>query len=135
MRLRAHLTSGILASLALIGCNGPEGDDGPPMPKFVEFEGKVDPQLVGFWKSEGGRSGLDLTEDGSAKILTVSASPKGDVRSTLEGNWLCKDKDLLLRYTAPGQPQSTVKYRFELSGDSMTLIQGSGRMKTVYKRK
>jgi len=110
-----------------------ETDDTPPKPAAVAFEGTVDPKFVGTWKTAKETSCLDLRKDGSAQILSAHPSPRGIVKSTLEGSWLVSGGDLLLRYTVPHQTETIVKYPATLSGNKMILVQGS-KSKESYTR-
>lgn len=131
---RAAATAAVLwAGLAgLWGCAEPEADVMPSAPPSVVFEGKVAPDLVGAWKTDDGRSGLELGKDGTLKVLLVAATPGGDSKSTYVGEWRVHSDNLLLRYRT-GEQDATVRYPFHRAADVMTLTQG--QMKTVYRRK
>ncbi|HWA84219.1 MAG TPA: hypothetical protein VG820_12320, partial [Fimbriimonadaceae bacterium] len=74
----------LAACLLLFGCQ-PETDEAAagPLPPKVVFEGTIDPKLVGHWATDDGKSVLDLKLDGHASILSVTASPSGDQKTTL----------------------------------------------------
>lgn len=116
------------------GCSPPEEPDaGPPMPKKVLFEGKVDAALVGKWSTKDGHSVIDLSSDGKANIVAVASTPGGKQKTEYAGEWLSTPDDLLLKYVVPLQGESTVKYAFKLAGSHLTLTSGIGT-KTEYQK-
>ncbi|HWD40806.1 MAG TPA: hypothetical protein VG944_18300 [Fimbriimonas sp.] len=136
---RASAFKGVVvlaATLLVLGCKPPEQDDGPAKPPVVAFQGQIDSTLVGGWKTQDKRSGLDLGKDGTAKILATATSPSGPVISNLKGSWLVSPgRKLLLKYSVKGQPETVIQYRYILAANKLTLSDESGRMKTVYSRK
>lgn len=120
------------AALAgLCGCAEPEPDTPSAGPPAVAFEGKVEPDLVGAWKTDDGRSGLELGKDGTLKVLFVAATPGGDSKSTHVGEWRADAGKLVMRYRT-GEQEATVRYAYQKSGNQMTLTQG--QMRTTYRR-
>lgn len=125
----------LMACIFMFGCShGSDDVDEPATPKAVSFEGQVEPTLVGNWATASGKSTFDLQKDGSAIIVSVSATPGGDVKSTLKGSWLVSGSNLRLKYTREGQSETVVQYPFVVSGDHLTL-QSHGKLKTEYQRK
>jgi hypothetical protein len=130
-------------SLLAVGCKptaagdgAGEGDSGSstgPVRKVVKFEGAADPKFAGTWKTDKESSVLDLRKDGSLTITSMVRSPRGTVKSSFDGKWLVSGEDLLLQYSAPKQGEMTIEYPAQLTGNEMTLDQGS-RSKMTYKR-
>jgi len=119
-----------------VGC-GPaasESTDQIPVNRVVTFQGQIDPKFVGTWAAPKGVSGLDLRKDGSARITSTHPTPRGIVRSSLDGEWRVAGSDLYMRYADAQKEQTTVKYPATLSGKELTLDQGS-RSKMTYTRK
>jgi len=110
------------------GCNSvaSDQDDVAPKMKEVTFQGEVDPKFVGNWKTEKETSGLDLHKDGTAVIASAVPSPKGIVKSSLNGSWRVANGELYIQYTDRQHVVTTIKYPAKLSGPKMTLDQGSG---------
>ena len=125
----------VLASL-VAGCDPqPPESDGPPMPKAVEFVGKVDESLVGLWKTADGRSTLNMAKNGDLALQTINTTPGGDVKTDLKGSWLVDGDRLLLKYVNKDQSESVIAYSLTHAGNSMTLSTKSPKRETKYTRK
>jgi hypothetical protein len=126
------------AALFLAGCFGAHASEdeggGPPTPRVVVFEGAVDPNFAGTWKTKGGNSTLILGKDGALKSETISYSPAGRSDTKVSGQWLVKDGRLTLKYPGKTKEQEFIQYTAELSGKTLTLNLAGGRLKTVYTR-
>ncbi len=132
----AKMATALAVAFLIVGCKPPEEDDsGPPKPPLVAFTGAADGKFVGNWKTADGRSGLDMSKDGSLSILAVAATPSGDRKSNLKGSWLFDGTYLLLKYADGGQPELVIRYTPTLSGNTLTLLQFGARQKMVYTRK
>ncbi len=114
------------------GCKGSGGDTITAIPhrKVVQFQGSIDPQYVGSWKSKSGAQ-LKLDKDGTASIVSTAATPHGTVSHVLSGKWLLSGQNLLLQYTQQ-QTVVTIQSKAELKGSSLTLIQAGNHFKTIY---
>jgi len=133
----ANVTVALAAVTAFVlaGCSPTEDpDSGPAMPKPVSFEGKVDPALVGNWSTKDLHSVITLFKGGEALILAVAKTPGGEAKSQYAGQWLSTPNDLLLKYSVPGQGDTTVKYGYKLADGKLTLTSGIGT-KTEYQIK
>ncbi len=137
MTASLYPVAALAATLILGGCKSalPEQDEESPRPPSVAFTGVVDEMFVGDWKSTNGMSGLDLFKDGHVNIFSGTPSPKGIVKTTIKGHWLVSGGSLVLRYPQPDRTDTTIKYIAALKGNSLTLSQSAGRLKTVYRRK
>ena len=125
----------VIAAAALSIACGMRNEDDTPQPQAVTFSGKVDPQFVGDWRTQNGRSELDLAKGGRLKIFTVFATPKGDDKASFDGAWLISSEgNLLLKYTVPHQSETKLKYKTKLEGSKMTLVQNNG-INEVYIRR
>ena len=136
MRLLPHLI-GLTAAMLAAGCRPAASEAVDPTPAArpaVTFQGEIEPQFVGSWTAPKGVSGLDLRKDGSARITSTVPTPRGIVRSSLDGEWRVAGGDLYMRYTDPNKEEKSVKYPATLSGRELTLDQGS-RSKMTYTRK
>lgn len=125
------------AAFFLAGCvgAGASDDSGPPLaPNTPVFEGKVDPKFAGTWKTKDGNSSLQLGKDGALKVETISNSQSGKSDVKVSGQWLVKDKHLTLRYSGKSNEPEVIQYTATLSGNSLTLELGRGRLKTTYRR-
>jgi hypothetical protein len=123
-----------LLAVAIIGCSPPEDDEGMPTRTTHAFSGSIDPAYAGHWIGDDKMSGLDLNEDGSAKIMSATQSAGGRSESNIAGEWRVDKPSLLLRYKA-GSQEVTLKYQANLKGDSLELIQSGNNHKNTYKRK
>ena len=134
MRRPALIVS--LAAMIVVGCKSPDDDLEPAfVPKVHAFEGSVDQKLAGKWVTTDGVSTLEMAKDGALKVQTLRPSPSGKSASNVEGKWLASSGSLLMQYGTPGQGETVLKYDVKVAGDTMTLQQEGGRLKTVYHRK
>lgn len=124
----------IAGAIFFMGCNGNQDDEGLAKPKQISFDGKVDPQLVGSWKTSDGGSQVDLQKDGSLKIISVIHSQNGASKSSVDGSWLASDGKLKFKYPQAGQPDVVLQYDATISGKDLKLKQSGGRLTTVYHR-
>lgn len=120
------------AAVLLAGCAGPEDITQAPRPAAVSFGGKIDPRFVGSWTSKDGTSKIDMLKDGSVNLVTIIRSPYGKAVNKVSGKWLVNGSDLLFDYSDKTHDMIVVKYAATLSGESMTLTQAGGRIKTKY---
>ena len=124
---RAVVASLAVVALALLaGCDPqPAEDDGPAMPKQVEFTGKVDEGLAGVWTTADGGSTLDLDKSGDLSIVTVNVTPNGKAKSEMKGAWRVDGERLLLKYVNKDQSESVIAYSLAHAGNSMTSSSGA----------
>jgi hypothetical protein len=123
----------VLLAAAITGCTPPEEDEGPPKRATHVFSGTIDPAYVGQWVGDDKMSNLDLKGDGSAKIMSATESAKGRSETSIAGEWRVEKPSLLLRYKV-GSEEVTLKYKADLKGDSLELIQAGNNHKNLYKK-
>ncbi len=73
-----------------------------------------------------------LTKTGNLTVETISFSLKGKSDTKIPGQWMASGDALLFSYLANSK-QMVLKYSASLSGNTLTLVQGT--IKTVYHRK
>lgn len=89
---------GAFLGLAITGCGEPEEIVAKPAEAAAApFEGKVDPKIVGTWKSTDGRSTIVLNADGTTANHAKVPSPKGVQEMNTKGKWLAQEDALLLK--------------------------------------
>ncbi len=131
LRLPSLLGPSLAALLLIVGCKGVDEEFAPAfVPKSHPFEGEVDAKYAGKWATTDGASKLDLEEDGTLQIHTVTRSQSGVSTSKVDGKWLVSSGALLFHYG-----DTTLKYAVSLAGEEMTLVQDGGSMRKVYRRK
>ncbi|MGV3614023.1 MAG: hypothetical protein ACO1SV_01690 [Fimbriimonas sp.] len=115
------------------GCVPPDAEETPP-PARPAFEGKVDTELAGTWKSKNGDSVLKLGEDGGLTILATSHTPGGKETAERTGNWLVSEGKLRMKYRLPDGTDEIVGYSLKHEGKSMTLSTKTPKRDTQYTR-
>lgn len=132
---RISFASATLLALVLGSACGPKDEEDAPLPPAPKFAGKVDPALVGSWRTADGISALVLSKDGAVEINTEVNSRAGRSRSTQKGRWLVDGGRLLLKYPIADGTEQTVGYAMKVAGDTLTLSTKIPKKDTVYKRR
>jgi hypothetical protein len=65
--------------------------------------------------------------------MSATQSAKGRSETSIGGEWRVDKPSLLLRYKV-GSEEVTLKYKADLKGDSLELIQSGNNHKNRYKR-
>ncbi len=126
----------LAVAVPLSGCGKPDDEYAPAVaPKTVAFDGKIDDHYIGNWVETTGESKMGLQKDGALSIETTLNSMKGKSTTYVTGKWLVNGPSLLLEYLDKGGKPMVLKYAAELNGNSLTLKQGNGRLKSTYSRK
>jgi hypothetical protein len=109
-------------------------EDSSKLPPQHAFEGQVNKDLVGEWKSKGGESLMELREDGSSTFETKVATPGGAQQVKVDGKWLAKDATLMIQ-DASGPQTKVIAYTFKVLGPKeLELSTSFPAMKTPYTR-
>jgi hypothetical protein len=121
--LIVSLLAGLIVGCAQWGGDNPLGITGGGKEGYgqnndlnlPEITGKIDPALVGVWRTDESYSGLELTlnADGS---FTAEIYIEGELDEILEGTWGVSGENLLL--TVEGD---TIFCPFTYYGNSMTI--------------
>ena len=135
-RIALGMVAAVAAAVLAAGCKGADDEFAPAVvPKTYAFEGKLEPKFVGVWNSTDGSSMMEIVKDGGLKIDTTSRSITGKSVVHVSGEWLADGDSLMFRYVVGTQSPTVLKYSAELSGNTLTLKQVDGKVKTTYKRK
>jgi hypothetical protein len=124
------------ATVLNFGCKGADDEYAPAVrPQVADFKGGIDPRYAGTWKTDNGDSTLIIDKNGDVGIENISKfmSSKSVVHE--KGTWLVDGGSLLMRYSHAAGSPVVLKYAATLSGNTLTLLQAAGRLKTVYHRK
>lgn len=103
-------------------------------PTPIAFDGKVEDNLVGTWKTSDGNSVLVLEKDGSLQIESTFNTPNGKQNSAKKGKWLSTGEKLKMQYEESDGSLLTIAYTLKLEGDSMVLSTTTPKRETTYKR-
>ena len=120
----------------LAGCSqaGAPEEDSTALPDQPKFEGTVNADLVGRWKSTNGSSDMTLESSGKMSFATQVNTPGGKQNVKIDGDWLAKDSALLLKDPSGGRVKVIV-YTFKLvDPKTLELSLSFPKATTTYKK-
>jgi hypothetical protein len=86
-------------------------------PPVTSAEGKIDPRLVGTWKTVNGASKYSFDKDGTYHLSVRKKTPGGAMTTDRSGTWSVKDSTLLVQDTK----DHVVPYTIKLTGDQLSI--------------
>lgn len=135
MKFSHLLALGIVATL--LGCQSASSDDEEQKGNgtiTVTATGKVNPELVGGWKTADGKMTIDLDKEGSVHLVSDLDTGRGLQHTVVDGKWTVDGEDFYIESKKKDQT-TTEKYQWKLEGGkTLVLIRKFPKFEMRYNR-